>query len=109
MRKRLEVAHVIRNVQITKRLWWCEYIAPEIASSALPGQFAHVLCSEPDQLDPLLRRPLSFSRIDPSNDIETIVTELQLSDIESLEKRQILLIITLILNFRVQILLKKFF
>ena len=31
------------------------------------------------------------SRIDPSNDIETIVTELQLSDIESLEKRQILL------------------
>ena len=49
------------------------------------------------------------SRIDPSNDIETIVTELKLSDIESLEKRQILLIITLILNFRVQILLKKFF
>ena len=66
MRKRLEVAHVIRNVQITQRLWWCEYNAPEIASSALPGQFAHVLCSEPEQFDPLLRRPLSFSRIDPS-------------------------------------------
>ena len=66
MRKRLEVAHVIRNVQITQRLWWCEYNAPEIASSALPGQFAHVLCSEPEQFDPFLRRPLSFSRIDPS-------------------------------------------
>ena len=57
---------MIRNVQITQRLWWCEYEAPGIASTALPGQFAHVLCSDPEQLDPLLRRPFSFSRIDLS-------------------------------------------
>ena len=65
MTRRIESARVLRNVRITQRLWWCEYEAPLIAASARPGQFAHVLCSEPDQLDPLLRRPLSFSRIEP--------------------------------------------
>ena len=65
MTRRIETARVLRNVRITQRLWWCEYEAPEIAASAQPGQFAHVLCSAPDQFDPLLRRPLSFSRIEP--------------------------------------------
>ena len=63
MTQRIESARVLRNSRITERLWWCEYEAPQIAASARPGQFAHVLCSAPDQLDPLLRRPLSFSRI----------------------------------------------
>ena len=65
MTRRIESARVLRNTRITRRLWWCEYEAPLIAASARPGQFAHVLCSAPDQLDPLLRRPLSFSRIEP--------------------------------------------
>ncbi len=65
MTRTLETARVVRNQRITPRLWWCEYEAPQIAAHARPGQFAHVLCSEPQQLDPLLRRPLSFSRIDP--------------------------------------------
>ncbi len=65
MTRRIESARVLRNTRITERLWWCEYKAPLIAAGARPGQFAHVLCSAPDQLDPLLRRPLSFSRIEP--------------------------------------------
>ncbi len=65
MTRRIESARVLRNTRITERLWWCEYEAPQIAAIALPGQFAHVLCSAPDQFDPLLRRPLSFSRIEP--------------------------------------------
>ena len=65
MTRRIESARVLRNTRITERLWWCEYAAPLIASSAHPGQFAHVLCGAPEQLDPLLRRPLSFSRIEP--------------------------------------------
>ncbi len=64
MTRRIESARVLRNTRITDRLWWCEYEAPLIAASARPGQFAHVVCSAPDQFDPLLRRPLSFSRID---------------------------------------------
>ena len=64
MTKCLETARVVRNVRITQRLWWCEYEAPGISASARPGQFAHVVCSESDQRDPLLRRPLSFSRVD---------------------------------------------
>ena len=64
MTRRIESARILRNTRITQRLWWCEYEAPRIAASARPGQFAHVLCGAPDQLDPLLRRPLSFSRIE---------------------------------------------
>lgn len=65
MTRWIESARVLRNTRITERLRWCEYEAPLIAAGARPGQFAHVLCSTPDQLDPLLRRPLSFSRIEP--------------------------------------------
>ena len=65
MTRRMESARVLGNTRITQRLWWCEYEAPHLAASARPGQFAHVLCSAPDQFDPLLRRPLSFSRIEP--------------------------------------------
>ena len=59
-----ERAQVIRNQRITKRLWWCEYASPGIASVARAGQFAHTLCGKPSSLDPMLRRPLSFSRVD---------------------------------------------
>ena len=58
-----ESARVIRTERITERLWWSELEAPGVASSARPGQFAHVLCAERSSLDPLLRRPLSFSRV----------------------------------------------
>ncbi len=64
---RLEIARVIRNTPISDRLWWCEYEAPEIAATARPGQFAHVLCGPADAYDPMLRRPLSFSRIEPGD------------------------------------------
>ena len=62
---RLETARVICNARLSDRLWWCEYDAPQIAGEAAPGQFAHVLCGPEESFDPLLRRPLSFSRIEP--------------------------------------------
>lgn len=61
---RLETARVIRNVRLSDRLWWCEYEAPHIAAEAGPGQFAHVRCGPADSFDPMLRRPLSFSRVE---------------------------------------------
>lgn len=61
---RLEQARVRRNTRISSRLWWCEYDSPAIAAEALPGQFAHILCGPEHVLDPMLRRPFSFSRID---------------------------------------------
>lgn len=59
-----ERARVVRTERITKRLWWCEYDSPRIASSARAGQFAHALCGNRFSFDPMLRRPLSFSRVD---------------------------------------------
>ena len=62
-----EWARVVRNSRITERLWWCEYESPGIASTARAGQFAHALCGEPSNFDPMLRRPLSFSRVDTNS------------------------------------------
>ena len=61
-----ESARVIRNERITERLWWCTYESPGIAATARAGQFAHALCGDPLSYDPMLRRPLSFSRVDPA-------------------------------------------
>ena len=105
---RLEIARVIRNTPISDRLWWCQYDAPGIAAAARPGQFAHVLCGPGDVYDPMLRRPLSFSRIEPdtgrvallietlteSADIEVvqdITRAIQLSTcFEGMDKRSVL-------------------
>jgi len=62
----LETVRVRANHRLTDRLWWCEYDAPRLAGAAQPGQFAHVRCAPHDCYDPMLRRPLSFSRIDPA-------------------------------------------
>ena len=61
-----ETARVVRNERITDRLWWCTYESPGIAATARAGQFAHALCGDPGSYDPMLRRPLSFSRVDRS-------------------------------------------
>ena len=62
---RLETARALRNTRLSERLWWCDYEAPDTAADAGPGQFAHVLCGPEDAYDPMLRRPMSFSRIEP--------------------------------------------
>lgn len=59
-----ETARVVRNERITDRLWWCTYESPGMAATARAGQFAHALCGDPGSYDPMLRRPLSFSRVD---------------------------------------------
>jgi len=54
------IAHVISNTEVMPgaRLVWLE--APEITTTANPGQFVMVSCGE----DTLLRRPLSIHQID---------------------------------------------
>ncbi|MBP6965334.1 MAG: dihydroorotate dehydrogenase electron transfer subunit [Armatimonadetes bacterium] len=49
--------------------------APEIASLAVPGQFAHVLCG--DSHDPLLRRPFSIHYADRESGQVSIVYEIR--------------------------------
>ena len=52
--------------------------APRIAENARCGQFVHVWCHSPDELDrppsaALLRRPYSISRVRPPDDIEIMM------------------------------------
>ncbi len=58
---KLEVAEIIENRQVTAELWDIRLQAPQIAREARPGQFLHVRLSA--GVDPLLRRPMSISRI----------------------------------------------
>lgn len=53
-------------------------VAPEIARAALPGQFLHVWCHPPDQMDrppcaAVLRRPFSISRVRPEGRVELLL------------------------------------
>ncbi len=41
--------------------------APDLALSAQPGQFFHLLCPDDGAGRPMLRRPMSIYRIDPEN------------------------------------------
>lgn len=57
------ITTVIENKEIAPE---CRYLlvdAPEIARTAKPGQFVHVLCGT--SYDPLLRRPLGIHEADP--------------------------------------------
>jgi dihydroorotate dehydrogenase electron transfer subunit len=52
--------------------------APEIAASAEPGQFLHVWCHPPEELDrppcaAILRRPFSISRVRPPDGVELLL------------------------------------
>lgn len=52
--------------------------APQIAGSASPGQFIHVWCHSPDEIDrpptaAILRRPLSISRLQPPDGVEVLL------------------------------------
>lgn len=56
-------AVVLSNREITPGHYLLVAAAPGVAEGASPGQFAHIRCG--DTMDPLLRRPLSFHRIEP--------------------------------------------
>jgi dihydroorotate dehydrogenase electron transfer subunit len=52
------------NRPVGEGLFLMEFLLPELADWAKPGQFVHVLIN--DQADPLLRRPISLFDIDPA-------------------------------------------
>lgn len=60
--KHLEIAKVLENNKIAPEHYRITLAAPKISREALPGQFIMAKCS--DATDPLLRRPVSFNRID---------------------------------------------
>ncbi|MHB1420893.1 MAG: dihydroorotate dehydrogenase electron transfer subunit [Bacillota bacterium] len=59
-----EVGEVISNTLVTKSYYHLVVQLPCITGQAKPGQFAHVLCNGDENVDPLLRRPLSFHWVD---------------------------------------------
>ena len=60
--KHQEIAKVLENKKVAPEHYRISLAAPKISSVALPGQFVMVKIG--DGSDPLLRRPLSFNRID---------------------------------------------
>lgn len=60
----IEIGKILCNQEEASNIWRMDIHAPEIAAASRPGQFLNVRIS--DQLDPLLRRPISFHRIDPA-------------------------------------------
>jgi dihydroorotate dehydrogenase electron transfer subunit len=61
----IEMGKIIYNRSAAQNIWLMKIYAPEIAAVARPGQFVNIRLSE--QLDPLLRRPISLHGIDPEN------------------------------------------
>jgi len=57
-----EIAKVLENKKLAPEHFRITLIAPKIAREAQSGQFVMVRCC--DGTDPLLRRPISFNRID---------------------------------------------
>ncbi len=57
-------ARIIKNLRIAKDIWEMNIHAPEIASAAYAGQF--VMLRVRNEFFPLLRRPFSFSKLDPA-------------------------------------------
>ena len=51
-------AKILSQIRIKDNYWHCELDAPAVAKNALPGQFVNIRVS--DNLDPLLRRPISI-------------------------------------------------
>lgn len=54
-------AELLQNREITPAHYQARIAAPEVAATARPGQFLHIVCG--DSTAPLLRRPLSISRV----------------------------------------------
>ena len=52
---------LLYNKRVTGNYFHCAFLAPRVASQATPGQFVNIKVS--DQLEPLLRRPLSIHRV----------------------------------------------
>jgi len=60
--RKVQQALVIRHREIVPGYFELEFIAPEIARDALPGQFVHIRVTQ--SLDPLLRRPFGIYNVE---------------------------------------------
>jgi len=60
--KHQEIAKVLDNIKVAPEHFRITLAAPKISREAAPGQFVMIKCS--DATDPLLRRPISFNKID---------------------------------------------
>ncbi|NLU50881.1 MAG: dihydroorotate dehydrogenase electron transfer subunit [Syntrophomonadaceae bacterium] len=60
--RKVEQALIIRHREIVPRYFELEFIAPDIARDALPGQFVHIRVTK--SLDPLLRRPFGIYNVE---------------------------------------------
>jgi len=72
MRLRSEIAE---HSEVGPRLWRLVFGSPELAASAIPGQFVHVLCGTSH--DPLLRRPFSIHDADPDSGQAALLYEVR--------------------------------
>ncbi|SCM79930.1 Dihydroorotate dehydrogenase B (NAD(+)), electron transfer subunit [uncultured Sporomusa sp.] len=71
MAKTCVLAQIIENSVIAGDVFKLIVTAPEIAGIARPGQFVHLRLT--DQLDPLLRRPLSIADCHAANGTLTLI------------------------------------
>lgn len=62
-------ALVRRNSLVSGRYWLLELEAPDLAQTALPGQFAMITPARPDEVDHVLPRPMAIYRADPATGI----------------------------------------
>ncbi len=66
-----EKARIIKNMEVAKNIWEMSMSSPKLASAAYAGQF--LMLRVRDELSPLLRRPFSFSTIDSSSGMFSIL------------------------------------
>ncbi len=64
-------APITENVEVCQDTWLLGLDAPEIATSARPGQFVHLNCGE--GYEHLLRRPFSLHRTYPDRGVATLL------------------------------------
>lgn len=60
--RKVQQALIIRHREIVPGYFELEFIAPDIAREALPGQFVHIRVTQ--SLDPLLRRPFGIYNVE---------------------------------------------
>lgn len=59
----LEEGKVTYHERIAKDQYLMEICCPQVAASAVPGQFVNIRCRTEKSTDPLLRRPISIHKI----------------------------------------------
>jgi dihydroorotate dehydrogenase electron transfer subunit len=66
---------IVEHVEIASQTMRLVVEAPDVAQSAVPGQFAHILCGL--SYDPLLRRPISIHDADADQGLVSFLYEIR--------------------------------